>query len=118
MPIEEVKAAFDKWEHDFLCIGAEVVNPVTLCKDLEDKSWENCMKVDIKHMIDCHAVFLMENWSYSKGCRIEQALASRLSIPIIVESENHTSIFTKIGNLVLEHDEFLITRRKKENGAV
>jgi hypothetical protein len=50
-----------------------------------DKSWENYMLVDINALFKCDAIYMLKNWFYSKGSRIERAIAIEMDIIIIYE---------------------------------
>jgi len=48
-----------------------------------DKSWLNYMKTDIIALMECDAIFLLENWEESKGACIEHSLAIKLGYEVI-----------------------------------
>ena len=63
----------------------EVVNPMKLPHD-HGKTWKEYLSECIKHLLDCDAVFLLNNWYQSKGARLEYMIASRLDMPFYYES--------------------------------
>ena len=72
---------FEKAEIFLIKSGYKVVNPMKLPHD-HDKSWESYMKEDLKALMDCDEIFMLENWETSRGAEIEYDLASELGIKI------------------------------------
>jgi hypothetical protein len=64
--------------------GIEVVNPMTLNHN-HDKSWEAYMLEDIKYLFECDGIYMLENWTDSKGARIEHNIAKEMDLKIIYE---------------------------------
>lgn len=62
-----------KWKND----GYEVVNPMTI-EHNHLKSWVDFMRVDLKAMLDCTEIYMLNNWESSKGAVIEHNLAVEL----------------------------------------
>lgn len=63
-------------------IGFEVVNPVDINPDPKTP-WAECMKVDIKALMDCDLIALLPNWEASRGARLEVHIAQALGIPTV-----------------------------------
>lgn len=61
-----------------LC-GYEVVDPSEVQLD-DDASWADYMKADLKLLLDCDFIYMLEGWEKSRGARIELALAKNLRI--------------------------------------
>lgn len=61
-----------------LC-GYEVVDPSEVQLD-DDASWADYMKADLKLLLDCDYIYMLEGWEDSKGARIERELAENLGI--------------------------------------
>lgn len=59
--------------------GFEVVNPASL-GEVDGWTWEDYMKKDIKLLVDCDAIYLIDGWENSKGSRLEASLASWLTL--------------------------------------
>lgn len=57
-------------------MGYKVVNPVCLCN--KDWCWLRCMAVCLFHLLRCDAIYLLDNWQYSRGARIEYSIAKLL----------------------------------------
>ena len=65
---------------------ATIVNPHD--KGLPaDSSWDTHMRADIKLLMDCDAVAVLDGWEISKGARIEIELAERLRMRVYALSE-------------------------------
>lgn len=82
--LENFAQIFKQAETDLLLEGHEIINPVELNHD-HDKSWESYMKEDIKAMCDCDAIYLLKNWIYSRGAKIEKQIAEYLGMQIIYQ---------------------------------
>lgn len=61
-----------------LC-GYEVIDPSEVKLD-DDASWADYMRADLKLLLDCDFIFMLEGWEDSKGARLERELAERLGI--------------------------------------
>lgn len=59
--------------------GYDVVNP---CENNRpaDTTWQSHMRVDIKLLMDCDGVAMLQNWVSSKGARIEWQVAHSIGI--------------------------------------
>lgn len=64
--------------------GYKVINPMKLPHE-HDKSWQAYMKEDLKHLLDCDAIYMLADWEASKGARLEYDLAELLNIIIMQE---------------------------------
>jgi len=80
------KAQFDKAKQTLLELnkGYEPISPMDLPHE-HSKSWNAFMREDIKAMMDCQGIYLIEGWTTSKGARIEKELAQSLDFKIIYE---------------------------------
>ncbi|WP_321967641.1 DUF4406 domain-containing protein [Burkholderia cepacia] len=58
-------------------LGYEVVNPAELNAD-PAADWLECMRTDIKHLVDCDAIAMLEGWHHSRGARLEYTIALML----------------------------------------
>lgn len=59
----------------------KTVNPVALCNGLDpNESWETYMKRCIPALVECDAIYLLENWKDSRGARLEAKIASALGL--------------------------------------
>lgn len=67
-------------------IAEQTINPMKLTHN-HDKSWENYMLEDIKSLFDCDSIFMLNNWTESKGARIEHFIATEMEIKIFYQTE-------------------------------
>lgn len=61
-----------------LC-GYEVVDPSEVQLD-DEASWADYMRADLKLLLDCDFILMLDGWEDSKGARIERELAENLGI--------------------------------------
>ncbi len=86
LPIGEARRRFDEAEELLSRIGCDAVNPMK--KDLpDDASWNEHMKQDFALLLDCDAIYLMDNWEDSRGARIERFTASETGMDVLLERE-------------------------------
>jgi nucleoside 2-deoxyribosyltransferase len=76
---------FDKAETRLRLAGYEPVNPLKLNPVGDGKTWQEVMKIDLRAMLDCDAVYALDGWEYGKGSAIEVGLAQNLGMPIYLE---------------------------------
>lgn len=77
-------ALFEQAEKELTKKGFEVINPMTIEHD-HDLSWLNYMRTDIKVLVDCDVIYMLSNWTNSKGAEIERKLAIDLGIDVMYE---------------------------------
>lgn len=65
-------------------INSAPINPHVLGLQITKKnpSWEDYMKNDIRSLVDCDAVVVMDGWETSKGVAVEVFLAQQMKIPV------------------------------------
>ena len=61
-----------------LC-GYEVVDPSEVQLD-DEATWTDYMRADLKLLLDCDFIYMLDGWEDSKGARIERELAENLGI--------------------------------------
>lgn len=83
LPPSEYIARFSKAEADLTAKGYEVVNP--LRHIVPQAQWQEQMKVDIRLLLDCNAIYLLANWEQSIGATLEYDIANGLGL--IIEYE-------------------------------
>ena len=76
----EYKSKFNSTELFLTGLGYDVVNPTSL-DEIKNGSWVDYMKRDLKLLLDCDYIYLLDNWDDSKGACIEYNLACDLQIP-------------------------------------
>lgn len=75
---------FQTAEDDLIAKGCEVVNPMKLDHD-HDKSWKSFMRVDLKAMLDCDTIYMLEGYKDSPGAMVEFRLACDLKMKILFQ---------------------------------
>lgn len=64
--------------------GYEVIDASTCNGSYEEacaKSYEECLKTDIRAMLTCEGIALLPGWEMSRGANLEQYLATVLKMP-------------------------------------
>lgn len=67
-------------------LGHQVVNPAEINPD-KGMSWTDCMRRDIAELVTCDAIRLLPGWEFSKGATLEEHIAERLGLQIILPQE-------------------------------
>ena len=67
-------------------LGHLVVNPAEVNPD-KGMSWTDCMRSDIAELVKCDAIRLLPGWEFSKGATLEEHIAERLGLQIILPQE-------------------------------
>lgn len=75
--------AFNAAAAELRALGIDVVNPAELNPD-PGKSWRECMAVDIKALVDCDAILLLDGWQLSRGAALEHHIAVCLGMRVFV----------------------------------
>lgn len=73
------RAAFAEAQAALEAAGYEVINPLNLSGATD---WHDCMRDDIKALMDCGGVAVLDGWERSRGAKIEVSLATRLDMPV------------------------------------
>lgn len=63
--------------------GWECVNPFDIPK--QSLTWRDCLEADIKILVTCDAIYMLEGWELSKGCMLEFHIARELGLKIMFE---------------------------------
>jgi len=79
---------FDKAAKELEIKGLQPINPMAIQHE-HDGSWHNYMKRDIQALCDCEAIFMLHNWTESRGAIIEHSLAMLLGMKIHYQTPNH-----------------------------
>lgn len=58
--------------------GYEVVNPMEIVPKNTD--WKTAMKLCINAIMECDAYYMLDDWRYSRGAKIELQLALSLDL--------------------------------------
>lgn len=62
-------------------LGFEIVNPAEINADA-NAEWLECMRADIKQLVDCDGVAVLQGWAQSRGASIEHNLARDLGLRV------------------------------------
>lgn len=82
LPLPQVKQKFAHAAAQIKKAGYVAVNPVDNGLS-EHAAWSDHMRADIKLMLDCDIVYLLPDWTHSKGAVIEKKLAEALGIKCV-----------------------------------
>lgn len=77
---------FDEVENDLLNKGFTVVNPARLPHD-HNKTYGEFMREDLKALLECDTIFMIDGWRDSKGAMVEHAVAVSCGFTVYVEGE-------------------------------
>lgn len=67
-------------------LGFEVVNPADLNPE-PNTGWHECMRNDLKALLDCDALALLDGWQQSTGAHLEMHVAHRVGMEIVIAKE-------------------------------
>jgi hypothetical protein len=85
-PCEHVVAKFEKAVRQVRAFGHNPVNPLN--KDLPfSASWAEHIAEDIKLLLGCEVIYLLDDWKDSVGSRVEEAVARESDIEIVHQPE-------------------------------
>lgn len=62
--------------------GHDVVNPAEINAD-PSAGWLACMRADIRELVTCDAIYLLQGWEKSRGARLEARIAEGLGFQVI-----------------------------------
>lgn len=66
-------------------MGHETVNPCEVV--LDSPSYAGYMRADIKLLLDCEAIYMLQGWEQSGGARCEHLVAAMCGLEIQYEPE-------------------------------
>lgn len=71
--------AFNAAAAELRADGYTVLNPAEKQEEGKpDMTWEDYMRIDIRMMMDCNAIYMLPGWTKSRGARLEQLIAVEL----------------------------------------
>lgn len=115
LPLETVYNNFTNAEVNLLENGYKVVNPFNNGLPTT-ATWEEHMRADLKLLLDCDAIYMLEGWEKSRGARIEYALAMDLKMDVQYRCKYSNGLnidLAEYGNLLgLTLSDLLIRSRK------
>ncbi|CVK17100.1 protein of unknown function (DUF4406) [Apibacter mensalis] len=86
----EAFTEFKKIEKDLIGQGYEVINPLEIVPS--NNSWEDAMKICIRELTSCYAIYLLPNWHQSRGAKLEAHIASELGLEFTGEESCKNTI--------------------------
>lgn len=81
---KEAYNLFKTAENFLIANGHEVINPMDLPHD-HDKTWCSYMKDCIKALCECDAIYMLKNWTDSRGAKMEIDIAIKLELKMTYE---------------------------------
>lgn len=84
--LTETRARFAAAAKVMKRLGYEPVNPLENGLTEHD-NWEAHIIKDIATLLQCKAIYMLQDWQESKGARIEYYIATEIGIPIMYEIE-------------------------------
>lgn len=78
---EEYHRNFEQGEREVEALGLLPVSPLTV-KENAGKCWADCMRNDIKLMLGCTHIYMLNNWGDSRGAKLEFQLAVELGFKV------------------------------------
>jgi len=82
LDIEVAKEKFKQGEVVVREMGFIPINPLDLAQQDENTTWLDYMRADIKVLVDCCGILMLDNWKDSKGAVVEYNLAKGLGLKI------------------------------------
>ncbi len=83
---KEAPKLFEEAERHLQKMGFDTVNPMKLNHN-HDKTWHSYMKEDVRALCDCDGIFMLNNWTDSKGAIIEHTIAMYLGIQVTYQKQ-------------------------------
>jgi hypothetical protein len=82
--MNERKEAFANAEMRLQSMGFNPVNPFK--NGLPDEAhWREHMRADIRLLLDCEFIYMLQGWELSKGAKLELDVASSCGIKVLFE---------------------------------
>lgn len=81
LPLETVYNNFTNAEVQLLEQGYEPVNPLNNGLPT-NATWEEHMRADLRLLLDCDAIYMLEGWEKSRGARIEHDLGIDIGLGV------------------------------------
>jgi hypothetical protein len=77
--------AFDIAKQRLTILGFQVVSPADLERERCFFSYQDKLRDDIRYLLDCEAIYLLDGWEHSQGAKIEFAIAVALNMVVMYE---------------------------------
>ena len=82
MDEKEARAKFKVGEDIVREMGAEPINPFDILEQSDELQWIDYMRADIKALVDCDGILMLDNWKDSDGAKLELLIAQGLKMEI------------------------------------
>lgn len=79
--------AFNSAEVRLRAAGFDVENPAQK-GIIEGWTWEDYLRYDIRVLMDCQAIYLLNGWRRSQGASLEMHIAAKLKFSLVADSHN------------------------------
>lgn len=86
LDMETVKENFRRADQMLNALGFDTVNPVVAQPEVQGKPWLEYMRDDIKLLVDCDGIFMLDGWRGSKGAPVERDLAKGLGLKVLYDT--------------------------------
>jgi hypothetical protein len=74
-------AAFARAGMKLKLLGYDIVNPLDISyKVKQPATYLDYLKADIKELVNCDRIYMLDGWMFSRGARIERIIAWLLKI--------------------------------------
>ena len=67
-------------------LGYTVVNPAEI-NHVRPGDWHQCLRADLKALLDCDAIVLLDGWETSQGAHLELHVAHRVGLEVLQARE-------------------------------
>lgn len=91
IPKKESDKKFNKAEKHLRKLGLTPVNPKTLDHTF-NSDYGDFMRTDLQALLDCQAIFMLDNWKNSDGAKVELQVAKACGMQVIIQGEMIDSI--------------------------
>lgn len=61
-------------------LGVDVANPAEI--EAKGTDWHDYLRADLKALLNCDAIVMIDGWEHSKGAHLEMHVAHRVGMPI------------------------------------
>ena len=85
LTLQEAQSKFDIGAEQIKTMGHEPVNPMQEVPYNETWTWEDYMIADIRLIFGCDGIYMLDNWTESKGAKIEHDICLRLGKKIMFQ---------------------------------
>ena len=73
---------FNKTAEVLRALGYMVVNPAEINQDTA-LTWKECLREDLRELLECDAIVMLDGWEDSNGAHLEMYIAHRVGIKVI-----------------------------------